>query len=193
MSGDKPIRAFLAVEIPHHIKSGIRDIQKRLAPRIQDIRWVRPEGIHLTLKFFGNISEEDIPCISRIVEGKTANIIPITLRVHAIGVFPQPDRPRVLWMGLNGDTDRLSTLQSDIESALLECGCQRENRRFTPHLTLGRVKSQKKMFTETRDIMDERAKYGVGQFEARGLTLFKSELKPEGALYSKLAYYPFKV
>jgi len=191
MAGEKPIRAFLAVEVPHHITAGIRDIQRRLAPRIEDIRWVRPEGIHLTLKFFGNISEEDIPCISGIVGEQAGNTAPVTLRVHSIGVFPGPSRPRVLWMGLTGDTDRLAVLQGDIESALPACGFPREGRAFKPHLTLGRARSQKKMFTGLGDIGEEEEGYEAGRFEAGGLTLFRSELMPHGARYSKLARYPF--
>jgi len=191
MAGEKPIRAFLAVEVPHHITAGIRDIQKRLAPRIEDIRWIRPEGIHLTLKFFGNISEEDIPCISRVVGEKAADTAPVTLCVHTLGVFPGPSRPRVLWMGCTGDTDRLAALQSDIESALPECGFPREGRAFRPHLTLGRARSQKKMFTGAGDIGGEGERYEAGRFEAGELTLFRSELMPDGARYSKLARYPF--
>lgn len=192
MTDENLIRAFLAVEIPPDIKNRIREIQKGLTPIVQDIRWTRPEGIHLTLKFFGNISKDDIPFISRVVEQKTKDITPITLNVNAIGVFPGPSRPRVLWIGMQGEIDRLSRLQDEIEYDLQECGFQREKRNFEPHLTLGRARSQRKMFTGIAKVLADRKTYQAGQFGVRGLTLFKSELKPEGALYTKLAYYSFK-
>ncbi len=136
MTDEKPIRAFLAVVVPPDVKNEIRNIQERLAPRVQDIRWTRREGIHLTLKFLGTISESDIPCISRVVERKTDATVPVTLNVHSIGVFPGLSRPRVLWMGLEGETDSLPSLQDEIDSCLQECGFQREGRGFKPHLTV---------------------------------------------------------
>ena len=192
MTDKKSIRAFLAVEIPPDIKDRIREIQRGLTPLVRDIRWTRPEGIHLTLKFFGNISNDDIPCISRVIERKTRDTAPIVLQVKELGVFPGPGRPRVLWIGMQGEIDRLSRLQGEIESDLQECGFQREERRFTPHLTLGRAKSQKKMFTSIANVLTDKETYHAGQFGVRGLTLFKSDLKPEGAVYTKLVHYAFK-
>lgn len=192
MTDEKSIRAFLAVEIPPDIKNRIRDIQKSLTPLVQDIRWTRPEGIHLTLKFFDNISEKDILCISKVVEKKAEDTIPITLNVKTIGVFPELNRPRVLWVGIQGETDRLSRLQDEIETDLQEFGFQREKRSFTPHLTLGRARSQRRMFTGIGKVLADKETYQAGQFGVRGLTLFKSELKPDGAVYTKLACYSFK-
>lgn len=192
MIDKKPIRAFLAVEIPPDIKDRIREIQRGLTPLVRDIRWTRPEGIHLTLKFFGNISEDDIPCISKVIERKTRDTTPLTLQVKTLGVFPGPSRPRVLWIGMQGEIDRLARLQGDIESGLQECGFQREGRRFTPHLTLGRAKSQKKMFTGIANILTDKGTYHAGQFGVGSLTLFKSELTPAGAVYTKLVRYACK-
>lgn len=192
MTDEKSIRAFLAVEIPPDIKNRIRDIQKSLTPFVRDISWTRPEGMHLTLKFFGNISEDDIACISRVVEKKAGGTTPITLNVGTIGVFPGLSRPRVLWVGIQGETDRLSRLRDEIESDLQGCGFQREKRSFTPHLTLGRARSQRRMFTGIGEVLADKETYQAGRFGVRGLTLFKSELKPDGAVYTKLACYSFK-
>lgn len=188
---EKQIRAFLAVEIPSNVKNGIRGIQEQLAPRIQDIRWTKPESIHLTLKFFGNISESDIPCISRVVERKTAVTAPVALNANSIGAFPGLSRPRVLWVGLEGETDRLCKLHEVIDSDLQQCGFQKDVRIFNPHLTLGRAKAQRGIYAGIREIMAEKERYNAGQFEVRGLTLFRSDLKPDGPLYTKLAYYQF--
>jgi len=188
---EKQIRAFLAVEIPSNVKNGIRSIQEQLAPCIRYIRWTKPEGIHLTLKFFGNISESDIPCISKAVDKITDKTIPFTLNAHSIGVFPGLSRPRVLWMGLEGETDRLCKLHQVIDSDLQHCGFQKDVRTFNPHLTLGRANGQREIYAGIREIIAEKERYNAGRFEIRGLTLFRSDLKPNGPLYTKLACYKF--
>ncbi|MBN2568602.1 MAG: RNA 2',3'-cyclic phosphodiesterase [Deltaproteobacteria bacterium] len=191
MAHEKQLRAFLAAEIPPNVKNSIRRIQEQLAPLMQGIRWTKPEGIHLTLKFFGNISESDIPCISRAVEREAAVTVPVTLNAHSIGAFPGLSRPRVLWMGLEGDTDRLCKLHEAIDSDLQQCGFQKDVRLFNPHLTLGRAKTQRGIYSGIREIMAEKERYNAGQFEVSGITLFRSDLKPDGPLYTKLAYYQF--
>jgi len=191
MDHEKQIRTFLAAEIPFGVKNAIRSIQEQLDHRIQGIRWTKPEGMHLTLKFFGNISESDIPCISGVVEKETSVTTPVTLIARSIGTFPGPSRPRVLWMGLEGETDGLYKLNEAIESNLEQCGFKKDLRSFNPHLTLGRAKAQRGIYTGIREVMVEKERYNAGQFKITGLTLFRSDLKSDGPLYRKLAYYEF--
>jgi len=191
MSEEKSIRSFLAVDPPQEIIDAIGIIQDRLRKNIQgDIRWVRPQGIHLTLKFFGTISESDVANISRVVENTTSTIAPFTLGIKRVGAFPDVKRPRVLWLGMDGDVDTLILLQKEVDAELHKYGFEKEDRTFRPHLTLARIKDPRGVIGLAK-IMVKRENYEAGSFSAAGLNLFKSELTPKGAIYTKLAYFPF--
>lgn len=191
MSEEKSIRSFLAVDPPREIIDAIGMIQDRLRKNIQgDIRWVRPQGIHLTLKFFGAISESDVANISLVVENTTSNIAPFTLGIKRVGAFPDVKRPRVLWLGMDGDVDTLIRLQKEVDAELQKYGFEKEDRTFQPHLTLARIKDPRGLIGLAK-IMEKRENYEAGSFSAAGLNLFKSELTPKGAVYTKLAYFPF--
>lgn len=190
MADEKTIRTFLAIELPEEIKTQLRNIQDRLKANVKGIRWTRPEGIHLTLKFFGNVSENDIANISSVVEKKTKDVRPVTLNVETVGAFPNFKRPRVIWIGISGAVEGLSVLQKEIDTDIEALGFQKESRGFRPHLTLGRVKSPKEVKGLSK-ITEDGKSYAAGSFIAGGLTLFKSELTPKGAIYTKLAYFPF--
>ncbi len=184
------VRAFLAIDLPSAVKEEIGKIQERLKVPVNGIRWVKPEGIHLTLKFFGDISQEEIAAISPVVEKAAAGIRPLSLSVGNLGVFPGVSRPRVLWIGMNGDLAVLSALQQEIETGLASRGFKKEERTFTPHLTLGRIRSPREV-SGLDKALAKREDYQAGRFTAEGLTLFKSDLTREGAIYSALAYFPF--
>lgn len=191
MSEEKSIRSFLAVDPPREIIDAIGMIQDRLRKNIQgDIRWVRPQGIHLTLKFFGAISESDVANISRVVENTTSTIAPFTLGIKRVGAFPDVKRPRVLWLGMDGDVDTLILLQREVDAKLQKYGFEKEDRPFRPHLTLARIKDPRGLIGLAK-IFEKRENYEAGSFSAAGLNLFKSDLTPKGAVYTKLAYFPF--
>ncbi|HLE19186.1 MAG TPA: RNA 2',3'-cyclic phosphodiesterase, partial [Syntrophales bacterium] len=144
MNSEKSVRAFLAIEPPAEILKEIGKIQSRLKEACPfDIRWVKPEAMHLTLKFFGNVSEEEIIAISRVVEKHTAAFAPLQLEVKKLGLFPSLRRPKVLWIGLEGDITSLLVLHNKLEQGFEECGFAKEERSFRPHLTLGRIKIPK--------------------------------------------------
>jgi 2'-5' RNA ligase len=191
MSDEKAIRAFLAIDPPEEIFSEIINIQERLRKAIQgDIRWVRPEGIHLTLKFFGYVYESDIANISHVVKNNVAKTKALMLNVRSVGAFPSVTRPRVLWLGIDGDTETLINLQMEIDAGLQDYGFKKEDRPFRPHLTLARIKEYKGL-TGLAETVKKNEDYIAGSFTAGGLTLFKSDLKPTGAIYTKLDYFPF--
>jgi 2'-5' RNA ligase len=191
MSNEKAIRAFLAIDPPEEIFSEIINIQERLRKAIQgDIRWARPEGIHLTLKFFGYVYESDIANISHVVKNNVAKTKALMLNVRSVGVFPSANRPRVLWLGIDGDTEALINLQMEIDAGLQDYGFKKEDRPFRPHLTLARIKEYKGL-TGLAETVKKNEDYIAGSFTAGGLTLFKSDLKPTGAIYTKLDYFPF--
>jgi 2'-5' RNA ligase len=191
MTDEKKIRSFLALDPPEAVLREIGAVQNRLRKLIQgDIRWVRPEGIHLTLKFFGDISGDDVANIATVVGKAAENDAPFSLAIGGAGVFPDPHRPRVLWLGMNGDVGRLQVFQKRIEQALLQIGFPREERPFRPHLTLGRIRTAKGLIGLAR-ALEKGEECTAGRFIASGLSLFQSELMPQGAIYTKLKFFPF--
>lgn len=191
MGEERSIRAFLAVDPPREVLDEVARIQDRLRKTIQGyIRWVKPQGIHLTLKFFGAISESDVANISQVVKNITSDINPFTLGIRRVGAFPDVKRPRILWIGMDGDVEILVRLQRKVDAALYDYGFKKEDRTFKPHLTLARIKDPRGLIGLAK-IMERSEDYAAGSFSAAGLNLFKSDLTPKGAIYTKLAYFPF--
>ncbi len=191
MNADRTIRSFLAIGIPEEILGEIGRLQERLRREIQgDVRWVRPEGIHLTLKFFGDIPEGAVSDISAVVEKAAAGHEPLDLSVSGAGVFPDLRRPRVLWLGMTGDVERLLTLQTTLERELQRIGFPREERPFRPHLTLARIRSPQGL-TGLGRALEKRGGCEAGRFVAAGISLLKSDLTPRGAIYTKLMEFSF--
>ncbi len=188
---EKMIRAFLAIDPPEEILQEIGRIQERLQRMIRgEVRWVRPEAIHLTLKFFGDIPEGAIADIAAVVEKAAAAAAPLALSIGGAGVFPDQRRPRVLWLGMDGDVPRLLSLQKKVEEGLGIVGFPAEERPFRPHLTLARIKSSRGL-TGLERALEKGEGYTAGEFTASGIGLIRSELTPRGAVYTRLKWFPF--
>jgi 2'-5' RNA ligase len=188
---EKTIRAFLAIDPPEEILREIGRIQERLQRMIRgEVRWVRPEAIHLTLKFFGDIPESAVASIAAVVEEAAAAEAPLTLSIGGTGVFPDQRRPRVLWLGMDGDVPRLLRIQQELEGGLRKVGFPAEERPFRPHLTLARIKSPRGL-TGLERALEKGEGYAAGEFSAAGIGLIRSELTPRGAVYTKLKWFPF--
>jgi 2'-5' RNA ligase len=191
MESEKTLRAFLAIELPAEILREIGRFQGQLQRLVHgEVRWTRTEGIHLTLKFFGSIAEEAVPAISAVVEEVAAAATPFSLAVGGIGAFPDQRRPRVLWVGLSGDVERLAGFQRNLEEALIALDFAVEERSFAPHLTLARIRSPKDL-TGLPKALEKGEHFAAGSFVAPGIGLIKSELKPQGAVYTRLKWFPF--
>lgn len=191
MTDEKTVRSFLALDPPEAILREIGRIQNRLQRHIfGDVRWVRPEAVHLTLKFFGDVPECDVANISAVAGRAAAGARPLDLTIGGIGVFPDPHRPRIIWLGMGGETERLVTFQQGMERELEKIGFPGEERPFRPHLTLARIKSSRGL-TGLEKALEKGETYAAGRFTATGLCLFKSDLTPRGAIYTRLAEYPF--
>lgn len=192
MAEEERVRAFLAIDPPEAVIRKIAAIQDSLKKSIHgSISWVRPQGIHLTLKFFGDIGREDIGSISGVVAGHAGNSRAMKLDIQGLGVFPNSRRPRVLWIGVGGETAKLIGLQQAIDGGLEACGFKKEERPFRAHLTLARIKSPQGL-AGIDGMLTEKGHEAAGSFEAKGLTLFKSDLTPRGAIYTVLADFPFQ-
>jgi 2'-5' RNA ligase len=179
------IRSFLAIELPKPILRKIEEVQGDLRLTRADVRWVNPEKIHLTLKFFGDIEESRIDPIVKSIEKPVKNTLPFSLKVRGVGAFPQMKNPRVIWMGLVEEREALSSLQKQIETQLEEIGFQPEDRSFRPHLTLGRMRSSR----GKGDLAGRIEKYKeeeFGDLHVERVVLFKSDLKPTGPIYTAL-------
>jgi 2'-5' RNA ligase len=184
------IRSFLAIELPKGILNKIEEIELDLRSTHADVRWVNPEKIHLTLKFFGNIEESMIDSILKSIEEPTQNTNPFSLKVRGIGAFPNLKNPRVIWMGLVDGKEVLASFQKQIDNQLREIGFQPENRPFRPHLTLGRMKSSRGR-EELAGTMEKYKEEEFGDLQVERVVLFKSDLRPTGPIYTALRELKF--
>lgn len=153
-----------------------------------DVKWVRPQSVHLTLKFLGDTPEDTIGPLAAKVAEAVASCPPVNLNIDGVGVFPNRNKPRVVWLGLGGETRELSNLHKLVECAASEFGYIPEKRAFKPHLTLGRVRSSRGKGRLMSEL--EKTKPRELAIEARELILFKSDLKPSGAVYTALHKLP---
>lgn len=178
------LRIFIAIELPAVIRTALSDLQQQLRPLGRGVSWTRPEGIHLTLKFLGDVESGRIEAIAQAVERACHGTAAFGMTVAGVGGFPNLTRPRVLWVGIEESTGRLKTIQEQIETELSALGYPREQRRFSPHLTLGRVKSPDTL----QPLCAEMQKRGFAPipFAAGSIVIMRSELKPDGALYTPL-------
>jgi 2'-5' RNA ligase len=179
------IRTFIAIELPEKIIYTIGKVQEEIKSYGFKIRWVRPENIHLTLKFLGDIKEADTENVARAVCESVTGYPPISLMVKGIGVFPGIIRPRVIWLGVSNQIDVLTTLQKTLDEKLKAMGFPKEKRPFKGHLTLGRINSKidpKKL----HDVLKEFTQFESEPFFADRIILYQSDLKPKGPVYTKL-------
>ncbi|MBW2086711.1 MAG: RNA 2',3'-cyclic phosphodiesterase, partial [Deltaproteobacteria bacterium] len=152
--------------------------------------WVRPQAVHLTLKFLGQLAEEIIDPLAEAVSRVVGTYPALHLTFARTGVFPSRRRPRVAWVGLDGDLDALASLQKEIEAQAAEFGFAKEKRPFNPHLTLGRIRSNQNR-EELLYALDRLEPRPLA-FTAREVVLFRSDLKPSGAIYTPLRRLPLE-
>jgi 2'-5' RNA ligase len=183
------IRSFVAIEVPGLLRVKMGELQRELKRAEADVRWVRPEGIHLTLKFLGTISGEELEKMATAVAPVISSWVPFELRIEGLGCFPSSRNPRIVWVGIGRGSGEASSLQKAIENQAAEAGFPPEGRAFKAHLTLGRVRSPKGKDALTQAI-DNHRDVEIGSFWANEVYIFKSELKPSGAIYSKLRTFP---
>jgi 2'-5' RNA ligase len=180
------IRSFIAVDPSPEVTAKIAETIRKIEPQTRGFRWIHPEGIHLTLRFLGEVEEEVLETISQRIEQLTESKEPISLTASGIGFFPDPSRPRVVWIGLQGDLDRLERLQREIHEAVRGLPVHQEKERgFTPHLTVARIPDFHKASGIVR-ILEAAKSAEFGNFSVETVILYKSNLTPQGAKYTKL-------
>lgn len=184
------IRAFVALKLPESIISSIKRIQEDLKLYRFPVRWVRPEKIHLTIKFFGGIAESDLKNIGAAMNNCAGSYAPLSLSAKGVGVFPSITRPRIIWTGISGEASLLFSIRNDLENRFEETGFKKEDRPFKGHLTLGRFRER----TDSGKLIEALRKFQGFEseiFVAGKLYLYKSDLEPEGPVYTELLSAPF--
>ncbi len=185
------MRTFIAIDLDTVLKTNLAAFIDELRPLGGDVRWIRHAGMHLTLKFLGEVAEGNVGKISGLLEETAANHANFNLRLIGTGVFPPGKRaPRVLWIGIV-ENPQLLALQADVELGLESLGFEREKRDYHPHLTIGRVKTPSRI----EQLLSELARSGdrsFGEMNVRTLTLFQSTLRPSGAEYHALAEFKLR-
>ena len=194
MTAAPRLRVFAAIELAAELARRLSETIAELSPHLprQSIRWVRAEVIHLTLKFYGEVAPERVPELQQLLQTAAAAAPSMLLAVGGLGVFPNPFRPRVLWTGMTGDLENLLALQQAVDRASAPLGFPPEAHGFTPHLTLGRFKGSLRPPEREKlaaIVKDERFAR-LGEFTADSLSLMRSDLKPGGAVYTRLFAAP---
>jgi len=179
------MRAFVAIELEASIKDGITALLARLRRCDCAVRWVKPEGIHLTLKFLGDISPDLALKVRSEMDRVAGRHDGIAMEVAGTGTFaPRSRSPRVIWVGVIQNS-ALARLQADLDKSLEKLGFRREKRRFHPHLTVGRIKAPRGL-EPVLEALSEYSETSFGRMAVSRLTLFESILKPTGAEYSRI-------
>lgn len=179
-------RTFIAVEISEQMCDAAVSLQETLAKTGADVKWVTPESMHVTLLFLGEVDDRHLHSVCRAVQEVAATQAPFALRVSGIGAFPNARRPKIVWAGLTDGAEALQRLHDDLETRMLDLGCYRkEERAYTPHLTLGRVKGDADGFTLAPELAKRLAWEG-GRTTVEEVLVFSSELERDGPLYTVL-------
>jgi 2'-5' RNA ligase len=181
------LRTFIAVDLGKSIRDRLVSLQERLAQSGAPVKWVELENLHVTLLFLGEVEDRDVPAVCRAVADVCREHTPFPLTVEAAGSFPNARRPRVLWAGIGEGSQELCALHDALETPLLDLGCyRREERRYTPHITIGRVKTERPSDTLAAALA-RNASWKAGETLIREIQVMSSELTPEGPIYTVLS------
>jgi 2'-5' RNA ligase len=179
-------RTFIAVEIGDDIRDNAVALQQALAKTGATVKWVEAQNLHVSLLFLGEVDDRELPSVCRAVKEVAATEPPFPLRVSGVGAFPTPRRPKILWAGVTDGADPLRRLYDKLEAKLLDLGCYRkEERGYTPHLTLGRVRSDADGFTLAKEL-PKRLAWDGGQTVVDEVLVFGSVLEKDGSVYTVL-------
>jgi 2'-5' RNA ligase len=183
------LRSFIAIDLPLPVQLGLDQVINQLkSPKMKAVRWVPVKGIHLTLKFLGNVQAENLPALTDVLNIAAGSFHQFEFQVSKVGVFPNLRKPRIIWVGIQSPQD-LFDLQKAIDLSTRPLGYPREDRPFSPHLTVGRI-SQYASNQEISAVSDTLASFQVGMLgvvNVTAITLFRSQLLPMGAVYTPLS------
>ena len=181
------IRTFVAVDVGKAVKKTAKELIGEFSGIPADVKWVDPEKMHLTLKFLGDVDAREIHHVCRAVKEAARGVEPFGLEIRGTGAFPNARRPRTIWLGAGEGAEPLGCLAAGIESALEKLGYRREARRFTAHLTIGRIRQGGPGVTEIGDLIREYADFEIGRATIEEAVVFSSDLTRGGPIYEVLS------
>lgn len=182
-------RLFLAFDLPGDVIGAIGDIQQQIRTYGLNIKWVAKPNLHLTMKFLGDVSRDGMDAVKAAAVNAVRKVPPLSVCVRGIGAFPDMRRPRVVWVGLSGDTGLLIQSHDLLEDQLEQAGFERDNRRFNAHITMGRIKG-KVDTARLADAMRPFFDFQSRTFSMDQLVLYKSDLQPAGPVYTQVEAFP---
>jgi len=182
------LRCFIAIDIPDQIKRDIGELIEIFKKYDTDVKWIAHENIHITLKFLGNTHVDLIHEICKSLGNILLPFEPFYIKIYSVGVFPNRKYPRIIWIGIE-DSEILIRLQRDVEESMALLGYQKEDRKFHPHLTVGRVRSPKGISNLINELDIFKEKH-FGNVKVEDVKLMESRLKPSGAQYFCLYKIP---
>jgi 2'-5' RNA ligase len=180
------LRTFIAVDIGKTIRERAVALQVQLGRTAVGVKWVEADNLHVTLLFLGEVDDRVVPSVCQVVAENAGQHASFTMSIEKAGCFPHPRRPRILWIGIGEGAQELRALHDGLEIPLLELGCyRREERLYTPHITLGRVKTDRP--ADMAMALARHAGWKGGQIPVRELLIMSSELTPKGPIYTVLS------
>lgn len=189
------MRAFIAIDPPQEIKNYLADIQTKLKKSNADVKWVKPQNIHLTLKFLGEIDDTKLHKIIDILNGISLNHAGFFMRTAHVGAFPRIQSPRVIWVGIDKGNDRITSIVHELEEKIEKIGLPKEEKSFSSHITIGRTKSslnREKLSGLLNNAAHEGLATNFPEFFVPNIILFKSVLTPQGPVYETLKEFNLK-
>ena len=189
---DEILRTFIAIELDETLRIAIGRVQAKFKRQVQpgSVKWVAPDGIHLTLKFLGETPRSRIPDIEAALRAACAGHVPFEFTVEGRGCFPNFRRPRVIWVAVREKGQTLARLQADVEKHVAPLGWPTEDRGFSPHLTLGRVARGEREEEKIGQVVEKSVVELIGAQRVTAVSLIQSELRPTGAVYTRLFEAP---
>lgn len=181
------MRLFIAIELPEEIRNLLANLQSQLKTSGADVKWVEPQNIHLTLKFLGEVDDHKLNEVIRIIEYITENINPFYIHLYSLGAFPKMNFPRVIWVGIDKGDVQAKEIAKSLEEKMAKIGIPRENRPFSSHITIGRVRSAFNRDKLAKNLDNLAYNFAeIPEFLVTKITLFKSTLTPKGPIYEAL-------
>lgn len=182
------LRLFVALELPHTIKNALAGYVAPLQQLSRGVRWVKPENVHLTLKFLGDTPNAKLAAMQELLATVCRDFTPLIIEVAGAGVFPNARRPQVLWVGLNDASGQLGNLAQEIDARLHLLGFPRETRPFSPHVTIGRVRDAR-IDAVVKKMLEH--PFSPHEMICSQCTLMQSELQRDGSIYSPVLKFGF--
>lgn len=182
-------RTFISIDVNDEVLNSLKPVQEDLSDTGADLKLIKPQNIHMTLRFLGDVSESRLGVVEEAIEGIT-HFEPFEINLEGLGVFPEPSYIRVIWAGVSKGSDNLCDIKESLESGLSDHGFSEDDKDFTPHFTIARVKSGKAK-DKLNAIVEEGEDEFFGSVNVDSVELRKSELTSEGPIYSTISKFEF--